>query len=70
MLANLRRARKITELKFNTIIINCCLVLSGCVSYNFDEKLERINENDNVVPSGEVVAAITRDQQDLSLIHI
>ena len=64
MLANLRRARKITEVKFNTIIINCCLVLSGCVSYDFDENLERINQNDDVVPSGEVVAAITRDQQD------
>ncbi len=64
MLANLRRARKITEVKFNTIIINCCLVLSGCVSYDFDENLERINQDDDVVPSGEVVAAITRDQQD------
>lgn len=64
MLANLKRARKITELKVNIIIITWCLVLSECISYNFNENLERINQNDDVVPSGEVVAAITRDQQD------
>ena len=64
MLANLKRARKITEVKIHTIIINCCLVLSGCVSYNFDENLEKINQNEDVVPSGEVIAAITREQQD------
>ena len=39
-------------------------MLSGCISYNFDENLQSINQNDDVIPAGEVVAAMTRDQQD------
>ena len=64
MLANLKRARQITEVKFKISIISSYLVLSGCVSYDFDENLEKINQNEEVVPFGEVVAAVTRDQQD------
>ncbi len=64
MLANLKRARQITEVKFKISIISSYLVLSGCVSYDFDENLEKINQNEEVVPFGEVVAAVTSDQQD------
>ena len=57
-------ARQITEVKFKISIISSYLVLSGCVSYDFDENLEKINQNEEVVPFGEVVAAVTKDQQD------
>ena len=66
MLANLKRARQITEVKFKISIISSYLVLSGCVSYNFDENLEKINQNEEVVPFGEVVAAVTREQDALN----
>lgn len=63
MLANRKRVRQKTEVKLKIFIVGIFLVLSGCVSYNFDENLEKINQNNDVVPSGEVVAAVTSDQQ-------
>ena len=39
-------------------------IMSGCTSYKFDESLNDINNNKDIVIAGKITAAINQEQQN------
>jgi hypothetical protein len=51
-------------MKLSIFYIGLIFLISGCTSYKFEDSLNDINSNKEIVIAGKITAAVNQEQQD------